>query len=744
MSRQSAKRFGDKDMLQHIELARFLPGKPIPACREARWGTTMGLFGGRKRNSRNERREPQLFDRRKGRSREDSRPPPRRRRSFLRWLFSFAFKSAILGTIVLGITFGYVWLSLNQKGLLQIPELQPGIMLLAADGTVLSEQGAFFGDQVRMSELPDYVPNALIAIEDHRFRSHYGVDPLSLIRAAYLNFAAGRVVQGGSTLTQQLAKNLFLKPDRTYGRKAQELVLALWLETKFSKDEILQLYLNRVYYGSGATGIEKAAEIYYHKTAPELTLTEAATLAGALKAPSTYNPATHPEDSAARTTLVINAMVAAGFISKDEADQAINAPATVVASDYVPATQYVADWVSEQLPQLVKNYDQSIIVETTIDPQLQLLAEKSLRKHLNEEGKKLNVSQGAVVVMDTSGAIKAMVGGKSYKRSQYNRVTKALRQPGSAFKPFVYLAAMEKGYTPESIAVDEPIRIGDWEPENYKHKYMGEVTLRTALALSLNVVAAKLANAVGPENVVAVAHRLGITSHLGNDASIALGTSEVTLLELTSAFTPFANGGYTVAPYSVRRITTRDGQTLYERNGDGLGQAISNRNLGSMNSMMRAVVTEGTAKKAQFANFDIAGKTGTSQDYRDAWFVGYSSYLVGGVWLGNDDNTPTRNVTGGSIPAAIWKDVMEVAHANLLPAPLPGYLEQQPENYDPYVVSQDDSMQDPNQQDDTAQFETPRRKRGFFERIFGFGNYDEPQIQRKRRPQPDQENQSIY
>ena len=698
----------------------------------------MGLFGGRKRHSPSERREPQLFDRKKRRGEKDLERQPRRQRSFLRWLFSFAFKSAVLGCIALAAMFGYVWFSLSQKGLLQIPELQPGIMLLAEDGTVLSEQGAFFGDQVRVSELPDYVPNALIAIEDHRFRSHFGVDPLSLMRAAYENFTAGRVVQGGSTITQQLAKNLFLKPERTYSRKAQELVLALWLETKFSKDDILQLYLNRVYYGSGATGIEKAAQVFYHKSATDLNLTEAATLAGVLKAPSNYNPIAHPDAAAARTNLVLNAMVDADFISQGEADQAVNAPATVVASDYVPATQYVVDWVNEQLPLLVKNYGQSIIVETTIDPQLQLLAERSLRKHLNEEGKKLRVSQGAMVVLDTFGAVKAMVGGKSYQRSQYNRVTKAMRQPGSTFKPFVYLAAMEQGYTPDSIVNDQPIRIGNWQPENYNTKYMGEVTLRTALALSLNSVAAQLAASVGPKNVVAVAHRLGITSHLGNDASIALGTSEVTLLELTSAFTPFANGGYSIVPFSVRRIVTRDGQIIYERSGDGLGQAMSNRDLGSMNSMMRAVVTQGTAKKAQIPDFDIAGKTGTSQDYRDAWFVGYSSYLVAGVWLGNDDNSPTKTVTGGSVPAVIWKDVMEVAHANLSPAPLPGYIEEQPEATDPYLVSQDESMDYASDEE----FETPTRKRGFFERIFGGSG--ESRAEKRRKRQTKNNNNSIY
>ncbi len=702
----------------------------------------MGIFGGKKRNSRSERREPQLFERGKSRAAEAKRGSRRRRGSFLGWLFRFTIKVGVLGALLVGLGLGYVWFSLAQKGLLQIPNREPGIMLLAEDGSVLSEQGSFYGDQARVADLPDYVPNALIAIEDHRFRSHYGVDPIGLSRAIYEDIKARAMVQGGSTLTQQLAKNLFLSSARTAERKVQELVLALWLERKFSKDEILQLYLNRVYYGAGATGIEKAAQTYYHKSAIELSLMEAATLAGVLKAPTNYNPLTHPEESAARAKLVINAMVDAGFITRDEANQAVNAPTTIAASDYVPATQYVVDWINGQLPDLVKKYDQSIIVETTINPELQLVAEKSLRKRLNVDGKKLNVSQGAVVVMDRSGAVRAMVGGKSYKRSQYNRATKALRQPGSAFKPFVYLAAMEQGYTPDSVEVDEPVRIGTWEPENYKHKYMGEVTLRTALSLSLNTVAAKLANQVGPENVVAVAHRLGIASHLGTDASIALGTSEVTLLELTSAFAPFSNGGFTVVPYSVSRITTRDGQVLYERHGDGLGQAIASRDLGAMNSMMRSVVTDGTAKKAQIDGFDIAGKTGTSQDYRDAWFVGYSSQMVGGVWLGNDDNSPTKNVTGGSLPTLVWKDVMQVALAGLSPEPLPGELIDEPQAAEPYIVSQDDQNPLYNGTDpqfEEQQVEQPRRRRkGLFESLFG--SSDEQEAPRKRRVNHNKEN----
>ncbi|MFN0195086.1 MAG: transglycosylase domain-containing protein, partial [Aestuariivirga sp.] len=630
----------------------------------------MGLFG-RRRNRKPQRREPQLFS---GRSRGREKPR-RRRRSFARALFGFGFAAVFWGSLASALAFGYVWMSLDQKGLFNIPDREPGIMLLAADGTVLAEQGAFYGDEVRVSDLPDYVPNAVIAIEDHRFRSHYGVDPVGLVRAAYQNFKAGRVVQGGSTITQQLAKNLFLKPDRTLERKVQEMVLAIWLETRFTKDEILQLYLNRVYYGSGATGIEKAAQVYYKKPARELTIMESATMAGLLKAPSNYNPIAHPGDSAARANLVLRSMVDGEFISEQEALAAVSARTEVAASDYVPATQYVVDWVNEQLPGLVQGYDQSIVVETTIDPDLQIRAEKALRKRLNEEGKKLNAGQGAVVVLDTEGAVRAMVGGRSYKRSQFNRATNAKRQPGSAFKPFVYLAAIENGYTPSSVEVDEPVRIGNWEPDNYKHKYLGPVTLRRALSQSINTVAAKLANNVGPQNVVAIAHRLGITSPLGTDASIALGTSEVTPLEMTGAFVPFANGGRAVVPHAILRVATKDGQVLYERKGDGMGTVVSVYDLGYMNEMMRAVVTEGTATRARFDGQDIAGKTGTSQDSRDAWFVGYSGYMVASVWVGNDDNSPMKNVTGGTLPAKIWRDIMEPAHAGLPERMLPGIVD---------------------------------------------------------------------
>ncbi len=634
----------------------------------------MGLFSARKGSRQTKRVEPRLYAAAK-RVTEPSRHKSRAkrpRRTFLGSVFRFCFTLGLIGLFGLAAIFGYIWVSLNQNGLLKIPHREPGLMVLAADGTVLAEQGSFYGDQAQLRELPDYVPNAVIAIEDRRFRFHFGIDPVGLARALYTNFRSGRVVQGGSTLTQQLAKNLFLTQDRTIQRKLQEVVLAVWLETKFSKDEILQLYLNRVYYGSGATGIEKAAQAYYSKPAAELTITEAATLAGVLKAPTNYNPSTRPEAAAERAQLVIQSMVDAGFITAEEAQAASDAPASVKASDYVPATQYIVDWVNEQLPELVKGYDQSIVIETTIDPQLQYFAERTLRNRLNKDGAKLDVSQAALVVMDAGGAVLAMVGGKSYKRSQFNRVTKAKRQPGSAFKPFLYLAALEQGFTPDSVEIDEPVRIGDWQPENYRQKYLGAVTLERALALSLNTVAAKLGQAVGPGRVADMAHRLGVNSALGNDASISLGTSEVTLLELAGAFTPFANGGFPVAPYAVKRISARDGRVLYERSGTGFAQAITGYDLGALNRMMRAVVTYGTGKSAGFGGFDIGGKTGTSQDYRDAWFIGYTSGKVAGVWAGNDDNSPTRKVTGGSLPAAIWREVMQAALVGHTPEPLPG------------------------------------------------------------------------
>jgi penicillin-binding protein 1A len=666
-----------------------------------------------------QRVEPVLFAGNTGRK---AAPPssehrrPHGRRSLSGHVFRFLFSIALFGMFGLAALFGYVWLSLDRQGLFRIPEQEPGILIIASDGSTIAEQGSFNGDDVRLSDLPDYVPNAFLAIEDRRFRSHYGVDPIGVLRALHTNYRSGRLVQGGSTLTQQLAKNLFLTPERTIERKLQEAVLAVWLETKFTKDEILQLYLNRVYFGAGATGIEKAAQIYYRKSATDLTLAEAATLAGVVKAPSAANPISNPEAAAERARLVIQAMVEAGFITEEDAALTAGQPAEVRLQGYRSLRNFVIDWVKEQLPDFVKDYDQSLVVETTIDPALQAQSELAVTQALSTEGAKLQASEGALVMMDGSGAVLAMVGGKSYRKSQFNRATKAKRQPGSAFKPFVFLAALERGFTPQTIEVDEPVRIGNWRPENYRRKYLGPVSLETALALSLNTVAAKLVMDVGPEAVVAVAHRLGITSPLGKDASIALGTSEVTLLELTSAFVPFSNGGYPVSPYVVTRVRTRDGTVVYERNGSGFPKAITDHDLYDMNRMMRLVVTDGTGNRAAFPGFDIAGKTGTSQDYRDAWFIAYTSELITGVWVGNDDNSPTKKVTGGLIPADIWRSVMEPAHRGLTPRPLPGQSMvafQEPATISEIEYDQgaaEEAAAPPSQQ---------VRKGGFLERLFG-------------------------
>ena len=624
----------------------------------------MGLF--RKSQRPMERREPRLISEPEAKRWREKKP--RRRFRWFSWILTLCLWS-LIGFAVLCV---YVWLSLAQKGVFKLPEREPGAVLLASDGQLLAERGAFFGDDVRLDELPDYVPDAVIAVEDRRFRSHFGIDLQGLARAALANIRAGRIVEGGSTITQQLAKNLFLDHDRTYERKLHEVVLALWLEAKYSKDEILQLYLNRVYYGSGATGIEKAAMKYFGHSARELTIAEAASLAAVLKAPTNLNPLTRPAENAARAVEVINDMRETQVISAAEAEMALNSPAEAKPRQDSPATLYIVDWVMEQLPDLIGKFDQSIVVETTIDRRLQTLAQASLSARIDKDADKLGVSQAAAVMLNMRGEVVALVGGRNYTKSQFNRITKARRQPGSAFKPFVYLTAIEQGMTPHSTEIDEPVRIGKWQPENYKREYLGPVTLTLALSKSLNTVAAKLAVKTGPKNIIATARRLGIHAELAANASIALGTSEVTPLEMTSAFATFANGGTGVVPHIVKRITTADGTLLYERRGSGIGQVMSSADAGAMNFMLREVITSGTGTRAAIPGVDIAGKTGTSQNYRDAWFIGYSSYYVLTVWTGNDDNSPTKRVTGGGLPAQIWKDVMAPAHQGLAWKPLPG------------------------------------------------------------------------
>ncbi|TIS58696.1 MAG: penicillin-binding protein, partial [Mesorhizobium sp.] len=552
-----------------------------------------------------------------------------------------------------------------------IPDRAPNIKIVSVDGQLIANRGMSGGEAVGLDEMSPYIPEAVVAIEDRRFYSHFGIDPIGLTRAMVTNVLGGHFSQGGSTLTQQLAKNLFLTPDRTLERKVQEVLLALWLEHKHSKDQILEMYLNRVYFGSGAYGVEAASRRYFGKSARDVSLSEAALLAGLLKAPSRLSPARDPKAAEERAQLVLAAMRGEGKISDKEYKVALSAPATRSPSYWTGSENYVADTVMEELPDLIGDVRGDIVIDTTVDLTLQKLAEQSIRRLIDESGKKLNVSQGALVSIDDSGAVRAMVGGYDYSTSQFDRASEARRQPGSAFKPFVYMAALEAGRTPDSVRNDAPIRIGKWTPDNYGGKYYGKVTLATALAKSLNSVAAQLTMEVGPDAVVEAAHRMGIQSDLQSNTSIALGTSEVTPLELTAAYVPFANGGYKPDIHFISRVTTAGGKVLYENNGGSAPRVLKADIVGMMNSMMTGTVEIGTAKKAAF-NWPSAGKTGTSQNSRDAWFVGYTANLTTGVWFGNDDGSAMKKVTGGALPAQAWHEFMVAAHDGVPVRPLPG------------------------------------------------------------------------
>ncbi len=553
-----------------------------------------------------------------------------------------------------------------------LPKRPPNIKILANDGTLIANRGDTGGEFVRIDELPAYLPQAVVAIEDRRFYSHFGVDPLGLARAAYVNARAGTVVQGGSTLTQQLAKNLFLKPERTFKRKLQEAMMAVWLEMKYSKSQILEAYLNRVYLGAGAYGVDAASRRYFGKSARDISLKEAAILAALLKAPSRYAPTSDPKAANDRADLVLAAMQEEGFITAAQQKQAAAVTIAPQSAGAGGGALYVADWVADLVPDVVGALDQDVIVETTVDEHLQDAAGRAISETLDKSGTKFGVSQGALVAVDGTGAVRAMVGGRDYQKSQFNRAVEAKRQPGSAFKPFVYLTALEFGLVPETVRVDQPIRIGKWEPKNYEKTYRGPVTLQTALALSINTVAVELANEVGPAGVVATAHRLGIKSDLQPNPSIALGTSEVNLLELTDAYAPFANGGYAVPPYVITAVKSVDGKVLYQRPKTEAVQVIDPTNVGMMNTMLSDTLSRGTGRKAAIAGWPAAGKTGTTNDSRDAWFVGYTANLTAGVWLGNDDYKPTKRMTGGSLPAEIWNRFMVEAHQGVAVANLPG------------------------------------------------------------------------
>ncbi len=592
-------------------------------------------------------------------------------RSPLRRLVYWGVVLGLWGLIMAGGAVALVASTLPPIQSLAIPKRPPSIEIDGLDGKPLAVRGEMGGAAVSLKDLPPYLPRAFIAIEDRRFYHHYGVDPFGLARALVADVLHRGVQQGGSTITQQLAKNLFLTPQRTLWRKMQEVVLALWIERKFSKNEILELYLNRVYFGSGAYGVEAAAQRYFGKPAREVKLAEAAMLAGLVKSPTRLAPSRNPDGAERRAQMVLAAMAEEDFITETMAKMAMAQPAHAVKPSGAGSVGYVADWIMDVLDDLVGHVDDDLKVETTIDPALQAAAEKALVDELAQKGQKLDVEQGALVAMTPQGAVRAMVGGKSYAESQFNRAVAAKRQPGSAFKPFVYLTALEHGLTPDTVREDKPIALKGWKPENYGRQYLGPVTLTQALSQSLNTVSVRLTLEFGPAAVAKTAYRLGIASRLDPNPSLALGTSEVSLIELVAAYAPFANGGTAIATHVIERVRTVAGKTLYTRQAPNFGRIIEARYVGMMNAMMHETLTSGTAHSAQLAGWPAAGKTGTSQDFRDAWFIGYTDHLVTGVWLGNDDSSPTRKATGGGMPVEIWSRFMKPAHQGVPVAGLP-------------------------------------------------------------------------
>jgi penicillin-binding protein 1A len=604
-------------------------------------------------------------DRGTARSRDGRRSFPRR---LLSWTLALALWG-FFGGLGLIAYYAYDLPDVKQVGAV---ERAPTVTLVAADGGELVRFGGLYTRPVTLAELPPHLPHAVLATEDRRFYDHFGLDLIGLVRAVYVNLRAGTIRQGGSTITQQLAKNLFLTPERTLKRKVQETLLALWLERLFTKDQILTLYLNRVYLGAGTYGVEAAARKYFDRPAHEVNLAQAAMLAGLLKAPTRYAPTGDLARARERAAQVLDNMVAAGFLGANKAAAAKRRPAALAPRPPRPGgVRYFADWVLERVPDYVGHTTRDLVVVTTLDRDLQQAAQNAVERVLAGPGAKQGARQAALLALAPDGAVRALVGGRSYAQSQFNRATQARRQPGSAFKLFVYLAGLEAGMTPDDVLRDEPVQIGDWRPQNYGRGHAGDVTLRRALAKSINTVAVKVSERAGRDKVVAAARRLGVAIDRSRHPSIALGTAEVSLVELTTAYATLANGGAGIWSYAVDEVRDGDATVLYRRQGSGPGRVIAPRQIAQLNDMLGAAISEGTGKAARLDR-PAGGKTGTSQQFRDAWFVGYTAQLAAGVWVGNDDASPMRKVTGGGLPARIWRDFMVAAHTGLPKLPLPG------------------------------------------------------------------------
>ena len=533
---------------------------------------------------------------------------------------------------------------------------QPSTTIIADNGNEIQTYGTVYSEVIRSEELPQYVVDAIVYTEDRRFYQHFGFDIISFTRAMLTNIFAGRYAQGGSTITQQVAKNLFLTSQKSIQRKVQELMLAFWLEYKFNKEQILTLYLNRVYLGAGTYGIEAASQKYFQKTSRDLNIKEAAVIAGMLKAPSRYNPIASKERAIERAMVVLKIMLENELIDEEDYQRVLKMPLGKEKSAKVMDGAYFADWIYGQVNDYIGERNNDIYVLTTLDQELQEKASKILAQTI-AANKHKNVTQGAIIILDTNGAIRAMVGGVNYNKSQFNRTVQALRQPGSAFKPFVYITALENGYTPESIIQDAPLSIKGWKPENADKKYYGAVTLRQALAKSLNLATINLSQQLSAKEIIRNARRMGITTPLQNSPSLVLGTMEVRVIDMATAYASLANQGFAVYPYGIEEIYTRDGYQLYQRITPEKTPILDKESVRALTSMLESVITNGTGRRAFIGKF-AAGKTGTSQDNRDAWFVGYTESLVAAVWLGNDDDSPMKGVSGANLPAEIWRKIM--------------------------------------------------------------------------------------
>jgi penicillin-binding protein 1A len=580
-------------------------------------------------------------------------------RSWARAFVNWGGTAVLWGVLVFGLVLGYYAYTLPDISGIGVIEKRPSLVLQTANGTRYTTYGDLYGDMLPIEDIPDVMKQAVLATEDSHFYDHFGINPLSLTRAAWRNYQAGKVVEGGSTITQQLAKNLFLTPERTISRKIRELLLSFYLESEYSKDEILALYLNRMYFGSGTYGIDAAARKYFAKPATGLSTAEAAMLAGLLKAPSYYAPTRSLERAQARASIVVNRMLVEDYLTKRQAEAVLATPAILRnASQDFRNVRYFADWVVGEVQSYIGRTDKDLIITTTLDLEMQGDAERALETRLKADGKTKGVSQGAFVAMSPNGAVRAMVGGRSYSQSVYNRATTAKRQPGSVFKTIVYLAGFENGLAPDDTFTDGPININGWKPGNYTKKYNGDMSLREAYARSINTVAIKVTEAIGRDKVASMATNLGLSGNFPLHPSISLGTNEVSLLEMTTANAIIANGGTRILPYGVLEIREKGGDVLYKRQTSGQGRVISAATINKMQDVMAATIEWGTGKAAN-PGFAAAGKTGTTQDYRDAWFIGFTPDIVAGVWFGNDDGSTTNRVSGSNLPAVVWKDFIQ-------------------------------------------------------------------------------------